>query len=292
MACRNCSSAEQQMEKQFRIAKGNWRDFYLELRNVLEIARGWGKLIEPIERPWLCWNVEPRWCLLQQKLVSRAGWTPVVGYDPRFDIPPVIDDAVLVNFNERLRLPTLRPMFVVEFAYLFARRLAFWHSDLLLDERRMRHYAEMFAGLEDGEVAAVYSRGGGLRRFVPGLHRYWELLGCTTRAASQHQFDVGCGWWHHFYDHPNFSRRLLIKHGRWDYGYGIAYWARNFAGSAKRIRPREIRDGHFTRIGRRASYVAAEENNWFRNLSMDLRVNFCLSDCARQLGIEQLLETE
>jgi hypothetical protein len=280
---------EATLERQFRIAKGNWRDFDLPLGDVMSIAESWGALIGPIERPWLCWNVEPDWCTVQQKLVARAGWTPLVGYDPRVGPPPLIDGAVLVNFNEQLQLPTLRPMFVVEFAFLFARKLAFWHSDMLLDERRMLNYARMFAAIPDGEMAAVYSPRGGVKRYLPFRHRYWELLGCTTRAASRHQFEVGCGWWYHFYDHPNFRQSLFFRADRWDYGHGIRYWEKHCSGKVRSIKLLDVQDGHFSRR-RSKTYLSKEANHWFRDLNADLSRNFSLKDCAERVNIKHLYD--
>lgn len=281
-------SDDNDTEVGFKRGVGNWRAFDLPLERVFEAAERWRGLVEPIDKPWLCWNVEPGWCLLQQKLVSGAGWTPIVGFDPRVGPPPLLDESILVDFNEEFNFPTLYPHFVLEFVFLFAKRLAFWHSDLLLDETRMRHFAELFAQVPDGEMMATYSRGGGFRRFIPLLHRYWELIGCTTRGASQSQFEHGTGWWLHYYAHPNFSGTVHLQSQRWECGFGINAWRMNYGGIAKKIPVDLVRDGHFTRIGN-PTYVHRAKINWFRDLNWDIKENFSLYECARKMNISHLL---
>src|SRR5437870_12049476 len=113
------------------IGHGNWEAYNLPLDRIYSAAQEWAGALEGVVRPWLCWNVSPRWCLLQQKLVQQAGWTPVVGFDPRSGPPPLSSDAILIDFNRTFDFPVMFYMFPLEFAYLFAPRLAFWHADLL-----------------------------------------------------------------------------------------------------------------------------------------------------------------
>lgn len=109
-----------------------------------------------MERPWLCWNVHDDWCLLQQKLVVRAGWTPVVGFDPRCGPPQkLVREAILIDFNQHLRLPNMLMHVPLEFVFLFADKLAFWHSDLLVPEAIMMETSALFTQLEQGQTAAV-----------------------------------------------------------------------------------------------------------------------------------------
>src|SRR5689334_20035557 len=56
---------------------GNWEHYKLPLDGIYAAAAEWKKALEGVEKPWLCWNVSPRWCVLQQRLVQEVGWTPV-----------------------------------------------------------------------------------------------------------------------------------------------------------------------------------------------------------------------
>ena len=277
----------QAAEQSFRTGRGNWNAFDLPIDSVLIAARAWSRALDGIGRPWLCWSVDDDWSMVQQRLVAGVGWTPVVGFDPRVGPPPTISEAILVDFNQQLRLPVLYPHFVLEFVFAFADKLAFWHSDLLLTEGDMAKFARTFADLSDGEMAAVASPSG-WRRLVAGRkRRYWELLGCTTRAASRSQFDHGCGWWMHFHNHPNFpgggSRRY-----HWEYGCGIHHWQRACGGRVRDIAEADITYGHFSRISNK-SYIAEEKNNVFRNLNKDIHNNYNLVDCANYLNLCHLL---
>ena len=72
---------------------GNWRRFLqsgVSLDDVAAAASEWADAVAGITAPWLCWGVDPDWCLEQQRQVLRVGWTPVVGYDPRVP-PPLIE---------------------------------------------------------------------------------------------------------------------------------------------------------------------------------------------------------
>ena len=277
-------------ERLFRIGRGNWDAFDLPIDRIYEAAETWRAAIGGIQNPWLCWNVQPDWSFVQQRLVAGVGWTPIVGFDPRVGPPSTVSEAVIVDFNERLQLPVLYPHFVLEFAFLFAERLAFWHSDLLLTETDMASFASSFLMLKDGEMAAVRSPSG-WRRWLPSRHhRYWELLGCTTKGASQSQFDRGCGWWMHFSRHPNAANAGSgSKH--WEYGCGIRHWQSSHKGIVHDISEDQIKYGHFSRIGM-SDYKPSATNNVFRDLNKDLQENVSLVDCVSSLDIAHLLPAE
>jgi len=274
-----------------RTGMGNWAACALSLGALLEKAKSWRDELEGISHPWLCWNVDPDWCLLQQRMVKEVGWTPLVGFDPRIGPPPLIPGAVGMDFNRGLSLPTLYPHFVMEFAFVFCDRLAFWHSDLLVRLPVLRDLATKFRALSDGELAAVPSRGwrGMLR---PWSHRYWELVGCTTRSASQSQFELGAGWWYNFTRHPNFRGKptLFGRPYYWDHGTGIMYWARATRARVHEVAERLVDEGHFTSIGAK-NYQRQTPNNHLRNLNLDLRGNFDLAKCAERMGLTSLLNS-
>src|SRR3954468_5149670 len=86
----------------YRFGTGNWRSFAyvpFTLDELLEVSQSWGHQLRGVELPWLCWNVDADWCLVQQKLVALAGWTPVVGWDPRVGPPELIRGAIPIDFN-------------------------------------------------------------------------------------------------------------------------------------------------------------------------------------------------
>jgi hypothetical protein len=236
------------MNKRFHIGRGNWRYFDLDLDHVFRLVNRWRAQVERIDRPWLCWHVDPDWCLVQQDLVLQSGWTPVVGGDPRRGQPPLRDGAVRIDFNAGLDLPCMSMHFPLEFAWLWAgERLAFWHSDLIVRPERMNALARDFEHLPNGVVAAVPSRVGW--RGLVDLHwrRYFELIGCTTNRASQSQWLHGCGWWRHFGYHPlagSESERRIRKRCFWDHGTGIMWWERYCGGKVHRIPGRPLNEGH------------------------------------------------
>ena len=86
---------------------GDWHAFDLPLETVYEAAREWKEQLRGIEKPWLCWHINDRWCTIQQRLVQAAGWTPVLGWDPQFGPPNPEPGAVVVDFNRRFNLPIL-----------------------------------------------------------------------------------------------------------------------------------------------------------------------------------------
>lgn len=282
-----------------RAGQGNWGAFLASgysVSTVEEAAKGWAAQLAGIERPWLCWNVDDDWCFVQQRLVAAAGWTPVVGYDPRVGPPSkIVSGAVVVDFNKGIGLPVMYPHFPLEFMFLFADRLAFWHSDLLLRLPLMRSMGDMFAALPDGQTAATRSNPGLRYTFTLDKQRYWELIGCTTRAASRHQFENGCGWWMEFYNHPNtpYSERSDRQRYFWDHGTGIYYWHKRKRGDAVVIRDKAIHEGHFTKIGKKdyKSAFTRYESDAQRLMNQELRDNFDLMEACRKLDLTPLLSS-
>lgn len=279
--------------RNYYVGKGSWHWISEDqTRRALELATTeWARLLADIDYPWLCWNVDDDWCLVQQRLVVSVGWTPVVGFDPRVGPPPLVDGAHLVDFNKGIDLPTMSMMFPLEFAWLFAPRLAFWHSDLLVREPLFRLLSEQFKALQDGQTAAVDLRLGWLRRMRGHYGRYWELVGCTTRAASQQQYEAGSGWWRHPNAHPNaLGGRATRKRTRYmqDHGSGILIWDELLGGDVLPIDARPLHEGHCTRIGN-PHYKRQSPNDARRDLSKDLTFNYDLGEVCTKLGLERYL---
>jgi len=273
------------------VGHGNWQHFNLPLDTVYRAAAEWKAALAGVGRPWLCWNVSPRWCVLQQRLVKAVGWTPVVGYDPRSGPPPVVSGAILIDFNRHFQFPVMFFMFPLEFAFLFAPRLAFWHADLLCRISRMERLASIFDSLKEGEMAAVWDTGG--RRYLLSFkrHRFWELAGCTTAGASRDQFEKGAGWWRSFNHHPNCpdpSERARRDAYDWDFGFGIMYWKRRYRGKVVKISPYGLREGHCTSI-RKKDYKRVGPEGDTRNLGAEIDLNYDIDEVARRLGIAHLL---
>jgi len=277
----------------YRVGTGDWEGFRLSnlsIEQLLEEAGRWAESFRGIERPWLCWNVDDDWCYVQQRLVREVGWTPVVGFDPRAGRPSLIPGAVLVDFNERLRLPSMWMHFPLEFIFRFCDRLAYWHADCLLRLEKMHRYAQMFLELRDGEMAAVRPRGSWRQRLAPTRWRYWEVLACSTRGASRSQFENGCGWWMNFPMHPSVSPEQAARRAKYHYecGVGIRYWARHCRGIVREIPGAEIAEGHFTLIGRK-DYKRASPVHFKRDLSKELSLNNDLRLACDKLEISHLL---
>ena len=263
-----------------------------ELETTLQLASGpWSEAVGKIEFPWLCWHVNDAWSLVQQRMVLSAGWTPVVGNDPRAGTPPLVDGAVYVDFNDGLDFPALSMLFPLEFVFLFAPRLAFWHSDLLIREPLFRELADLFRQLPDGETAAVDGRKRWYRNFVGKRGRYWELVGCTTRAASRDQYEKACGWWRRPQLHPNCmdeAQRQVRQNYTIDHGAGILVWQERYGGTVRAIPSAPLDEGHCTRIGNRR-YKPQSPNDWRRDLSKDLPSNYDLKEVCARLGLTRFL---
>jgi hypothetical protein len=275
-----------------RMGTGNWAAFNLPIEQVYEAASQWKQRLAGVEKPWLCWNVSPRWCYLQQRLVTEAGWTPVVGFDPRAGAPPLAPGAILIDFNESFGLPVMWLHFPLEFAFLFAARLAFWHADLLCRLPVMQKLADLFSSLDEGKMAAVLDRGGRRNWLNFRSHRYWELCGCTTRRASESQFYNGAGWWRHIEAHIKCTvpeeREERAKYS-YDSGVGIMYWQRRYSGYVVPIRIGLVKEGHCSEIGSRNYKASAKHNSAMRSLPAELDANYSIEEVARRLGIADLL---
>ncbi len=273
-----------------QVGKGNWAEFPIPLEKVYKAAAEWRKALVGISRPWLCWNVSDRWCLLQQRLIQEVGWTPVIGFDPRSGPPTVLPGSVLIDFNAHFGLEVMWPHFPLEFAFLFSERLAFWHADLLCRLEVMRRLADTFEALPDGAVAAVPQTGGRREFFKFRHHRYWELVGCTTQSASKSQFEHGSGWWRYIKYHPQCTeereRRRRARY-YYDSGVGIMYWKRHYAGQVIDIPEKLVAEGHCTSINRK-NYRQVNPGG-ARNLGAEIDLNFDIEEVAAKLGIAHLL---
>jgi hypothetical protein len=277
------------------VGQGNWRAFRaigIDLHEVMDIARSWSGEIGAIHRPWLCWNVDDDWCFVQQRLVQYVGWTPLVGFDPRTGPPKnILPGSVVFDFNQRLRLPILYPHFPLEFMFLFCDKIAFWHSDLLVRPEKMRRLAAMFNELLDGQTAATWVSPGFRQLFSHKQKRYWELVGCTTRAASRDQFDKGCGWWMEHWAHQNQRNGdEIVRKYYWDHGAGIYYWHKRERGRIVKIDGRDYSEGHFTKIGNK-NYERFREDGWSdarRLMSSEIKQHWDLRHACSLLGLEHI----
>jgi hypothetical protein len=285
--------AEQVLDRRnnlVRAARGNWEAFDVPMNRVQEIVSEWADALKGVDKPWLCWNVSERWCLLQQRLVQEAGWTPVIGTDPRTGLPRALPGSIVIDFNKGFQFPVLHPIMVLEFVFLFADRFAFWHSDLLCRLEVMEYLASTFASLRDGELAAVPDKGGLRYLFNTRKHRYWELACCTTRGASRDQFEKGAGWWRHIAAHPNCTdpdERRRRRGVAYDHGGGIMYWKRRYGGKVIELDAKRIAEGQCTSINR-PDYKRVSGAN-LRNLPQELDQNYDLEEVAGRLGLRHLV---
>ena len=269
---------------------GDWASFDRPIDTLYEAAEDWKQELKGIEKPWLCWNVSERWTLLQQRLVQEVGWTPVVGLDPRYPKPKLLPGAVAVDFNKRFNYPIMYFHFPVELVFKFTDRFAFWHSDLLVRLPKLQEIATMFENLKDGEMAAVRDNGGRRYIFTPKRHRYFELIGCTTRGASESQWKSGAGWWRPFFMHPNCPPGERERRSQYpgDHGFGIMYWKRYCGGHVKEIPIRPLVEGHCTSINR-PDYKRVSEEGPTRNMGIEIDLNYSIEEVAGRLGIGRLL---
>lgn len=271
---------------------GNWEVFDaagLDLDMIRAAADDWRAELGGVEQGWLCWNVNDDWCLVQQKLVQSFGWTPIVGFDPRVGPPKQLtSEAVLVDFNKRLQLPNMFLYIPMEFAFLFCKKLAFWHSDLLLRPSKMQVLSDRFTALENGDIAVTGAWYNPRSLLKPKEARFWELIGCTTEKASRDQFETGCGWWMNFYAHPNCpsdKERQRRKKHYWDHGTGIRYWARHYRKPIELIKESYVEEGHCSQI-KNPNYSRVSPNNERRDLSKDITRNFQLAEVCKRLELE------
>jgi hypothetical protein len=275
-----------------KFGTGDWSGFSVPLEQVFEAARSWKQKLAGVDRPWLCWNVSHRWSCLQQRLVNHVGWTPVVGFDPRVGAPPLIPEAIAIDFNAAFHFPVMWPLFPLEFAFLFTERMAFWHADLLCRLPVLEQLANQFCALQDGQMSAVLDRGGLRNSLNLKSHRFWELCGCTTKSASENQFYNGTGWWRNFASHPKCvlaEERARRQAYSWDSGVGILYWRDKYNGAVQPIDVRLVKEGHCSEIEKRDYQHAENHAEATRNLSSELDRNYSLDQVAEQLGIAHLL---
>jgi hypothetical protein len=267
-----------------RAGTGNWDAFQMPLEPVFAAAEVWRNKVAGLEKLWLCWNISDRWSIVQQKMILAAGWTPVVGYDKNCKSAKlsVVEGAVFIDFNQGLDFKALWPHFPLEFAFLWAPRLAFWHSDLLVRKSIFMNYAEIFSNIPDGEMAAVFSTGGLRNFFKSKEHRYWELFGCTTASASLHQFENGCGWWRHFYKHPNTPAEEYIGRSEYAYesGVGIAFWEKKYKRKIMRIPEKLLSEGHCSEIGFEGYKKTGDKG-------VELDLNFDINNELLRLGLTE-----
>ncbi len=272
---------------------GNWQAFDKPLQQVLDLTNTWREIIGPVEKPWMVWHVSDQWTVLQQRLVKHFGWTPIVGGDPRAGTPPLEPGSVAIDFNAGLNYSPMYSHFPLEFIFRFTgRKMAFWHSDLLVRLDVLESVVDTFEKLRPGEMTAVLSTGGLRNLLSPGKHRYWELIGCSTSLASKSQFESGAGWWMNFAYHPNCpneAERNRRKKLYWDHGTGIMYWKRNYGGKVLEIKETKVNEGHCSSIGK-ANYNWGGGTTKNRTLFSALDLNYNIRDVAKRLGIERFLD--
>ena len=96
----------------------NWWLFSAEdIPKVEAASREWRAALDGVARPWLCWCVNDKWCVLQQKLVLKAGWTPVVGHDTNIHMPTLVDGSLYVDFNKHFKYRKMYMHFPMEWVY-------------------------------------------------------------------------------------------------------------------------------------------------------------------------------
>ena len=280
----------------FSTGKANWKGFQLPLADIFEASKAWKEICEGHNKLWLCWNVDPAWNFVQQKMAKELGWTPLVGGDPRAGKPTLVDGALEIDFNATFGLPMIHMVFAIEFAFLYApEKLAFWHSDLLVRPHKLKKYAGMMNSLKAGDML-VTKPGRGIKQKIRGQQiRYWELLGCTTQSASAHQFEHGAGWMANIMYHPMTPQSPEEKVRRakqyYDHGAGIHYWANHYKPKSSKITTiseGKLDEGHFSRI-RAKNYQKTSPNNARRDLTSELSLNFDLTQEACKLGLERYL---
>jgi hypothetical protein len=202
----------------------------------------------------------------------------------------VLPGSILIDFNSHFGFGVMWPHFPLEFAFLFADRLAFWHADLLCSLDVMRNLKSTFESLPDCAMAAVPDFGGRRNLLRFRHHRYWELVGCTTKSASESQFEHGSGWWRHIKYHPRCTdeneRRRRARY-YYDSGVGIMYWKRHYGGKVIDIPEKMVAVGHCTSINRK-NYRQVNPGG-ARNLGAEIDLNFDIEEVAAKLGIAHLL---
>ena len=261
-----------------RVGAGSWDAFPIEmLPQVIEQAKEWKEVLNGIERPWLCWAVQDELCQIQQKLVMKVGWTPVVGNDTNVK-PEILPGSIYIDFNSLFQFDHMRSYFPLEFVYLFSDKMAFWHSDFLMSYKDMKACADTFDNLSDSQMAMVWNRGRlfGLRD--RHANKWYAVVGCTTKSASKQQFELGCGFWRHTDKHPNFIPSDYKKKPHYDHEIGITNWQKKYGGKIIRIRPSMY--GHMT--SRECKHIFSKEE--------DLTKNFNFRTICDELKITDIIE--
>ncbi|MEM7569071.1 MAG: hypothetical protein AAF337_04685 [Pseudomonadota bacterium] len=280
-----------------KVGQGNWRAVSVTgfpVERFLDAAVQWKAALQGVDKPWLVWCTHPDWAHVQQRLVEDAGWTPIVGNDPRATDIPLTKSAVRIDFNAGLDLPVLYPHVPLEFAFAWAPKLAFWHSDLLLRQADMHALAQRFEALEDGATIAVKPAEGRRVLLTPRKRRYWELIGCTTAAASADQWRAGAGWMGNFYMHPNCpsaEERVRRKRYYYDHGAGIRFWHKECGGRVELIEEAAVSYGHFTKIGNPdySRTVPHNSSDAGRDMREEITRNFDLQRIVEDLDLTALL---
>lgn len=280
-------------DPRFTTGRANWKGFTIPIDEVLDVAASWRESFSGIEKPWLCWNVDSDWCVVQQKLAISCGWTPVVGGDPRSGTPEILPQSTYIDFNSEFKLPNMHFLFPLEFAWLYADKIAFWHSDLLIRQETLKDVVKLFEKINDGDMVVTEPTRSFKMKLLCEPTRYWELLGCTTKSASESQFKNGSGWFSNIIDHPNCTEEDKKDRSKvyWDHGSGVEYWHRKYADKTIKIikiPEKKIEEGHCTRI-RNPNYVPQSPNNEKRDLSKDLSHNYSLKDECERMGLLNFL---
>ena len=276
---------------------GNWLRFPRgAMDEVYRAAEDWACELAGVTKPWLCWCVDDEWCIVQQKLVRACGWTPIVGRDRPGIQPSLIPGAVFVDFNRMLKFEIMYGCFPLEFVYLFADLLAFWHSDVLPPVAVMRAIGSEFESISPGEFIGVRDNPTLLRRLkrvVRGLRKgslYWflhnntkrwfEVIGCTTAEATRSQFDHGCGLWRHIELHPNAKAEIKALNPHWEHGTGIWYWEQIYDARVRKLSV-NIHSFHYVAKGKHRVY----DRDGLRKKKTELRNTHDLESLVGQLGL-------
>ncbi|WND03461.1 hypothetical protein QGN29_03630 [Temperatibacter marinus] len=280
--------------KNYRFGRGGWPAFHnygMPIQELLKAAEKWAEAFEGIEKPWLVWNAHPEWCIIQQNLVESVGWTPIVGFDPRLGPPEKKSpNAIIYNFNSDLDLLYMSPMFVIEFLFCYADKMAMFHSDFLLAPEDLAVYAKQFEQLKDGEtIATSFWR---LNRFWRKPDRHWELLACNTRAASKSQFDQAADWWCNIHDHINCpdeaGYELRKTKVGWDHTSGILFWEKYCGGTVHKIPLSKIEHGHFSPSSHplRFNRTNHEKSRRVRDLKSQLDKSINIKEACAYVGLD------
>jgi hypothetical protein len=274
------------------IGTGNWRVFpKAHLPLVFDAAAEWTTALKGIEKPWLCWCVDEDWCVVQQKLVAAAGWTPVVGTDGSIAYPRLISEAIFVDFNRQLQLPMMWMHFPLEFVFCFSGKLAFWHSDVLPPVSMMRSIGAEFDTITDGQLIGVRREKVGIlqrvKRLVKGkplfYRRWFEVIGCTTAGASKSQFENGCGWWRYPQQHPNAHDWIQNAYPR-EHGVGVWFWEKHCNGQARQLSV-DIDAHHYSTNNRGYIRRWRSDGRIDDSKGVELQRSFSLDGIVKDLGL-------